>query len=223
MNWSIDMKKIYFLGDSITEGAGASSPNDTFVYKISELNPNYYTVNYGLGGTRIARQKSPTPNLPLFDRDFQLRAIDMGDDPDYLFVFGGTNDFGHGDAKLGNLDDNDPYTFCGGMNNLCSYLISRYGKEMICFILPLPRFNMYSVYGDAKKEPIGDLNTYIDLMKKILAKYDLSYLDLSSVYPRPEIAGDKGLSRDGLHPNDAGHLALAKAIIKYLDNHFKTK
>ena len=35
----------------------------------------------------------------------------MDSDADVVVVFGGTNDFGHGDAKLGTFESRDPYTF----------------------------------------------------------------------------------------------------------------
>lgn len=60
---------------------------------------------------------------------------------DDVFVFGGTNDFGHGNAEMIGDNRNNPYTFWGGMNNLCDYLLSVYDKEKICFILPLRRVN----------------------------------------------------------------------------------
>ena len=46
-----------------------------------------------------------------------------------VFVFGGTNDYGHGDAEIGTTEDNSPYTFCGGLNNLFAKLSAIYGKE----------------------------------------------------------------------------------------------
>ena len=48
-------KKVYFLGDSITEGAGASSYEKSYVPVFAEIS-GAEVKNYGLSGTRIARQ-----------------------------------------------------------------------------------------------------------------------------------------------------------------------
>ena len=99
--------KINFLGDSITEGAGTSSPDRMFTMLI-EREYGAICQNYGIGGTRIARQKTPTEEK--WDRDFISRVPEMDNDADIVVVFGGTNDFGHGDAPLGTMNDRTPYT-----------------------------------------------------------------------------------------------------------------
>ena len=65
-------KRVLFLGDSLTEGAAASSPQKIFhkiLKKILRLNE---AINCGVGGTRIARQKKPS-EIPSYDEDFNLR------------------------------------------------------------------------------------------------------------------------------------------------------
>ena len=130
--------KLIFLGDSITEGVGATCEENKYVSVVAKI-CGVETANFGVSGTRIARQNKPT--LPrTFDYDFQMRAEVMDKDADMVFVFGGTNDYGHGDAKIGSENDDTPYTFYGGLNNLMKKLIGIYGKEKICFILPMRRF-----------------------------------------------------------------------------------
>ena len=51
--------KFNFLGDSITEGAGAEKVENMFTYLVSE----YFgaeEINLGVGGTRIAKQTTPS-------------------------------------------------------------------------------------------------------------------------------------------------------------------
>ena len=43
-----------------------------------------------------------------------------------IFVFGGTNDYGHGDAPLGKQGDNDPLTFYGALYDLYQRLLKKY-------------------------------------------------------------------------------------------------
>ena len=105
----LEGKKINFLGDSITEGVGASSPDKVYhqvmkrEYRLAEAR------NYGVSGTRIARQSVPLEEA--WERDFCLRAAEMDRDADAVVVFGGTNDFGHGDAPIGLPSDRTPETF----------------------------------------------------------------------------------------------------------------
>ena len=88
-------KKINFLGGSITEGAGASSPETCYVADMHRLYNLAAARNYGIGGTRIAPQKEVSAE-PVWDQDFLGRYAKMDDDADFVVVFGGTNDFGHG-------------------------------------------------------------------------------------------------------------------------------
>lgn len=110
-------KKIYFLGDSITEGVGASDTEHCYVSVFGKLS-GAVVKNYGISATRIACQ---TENLTTTEPDlsFVNRVDSMDSDADVVVVFGGTNDFGHGDAKLGTFESRDPYTFYGAMHVLC--------------------------------------------------------------------------------------------------------
>ena len=122
-------KKINFLGDSITEGHGCSDVAYCFASRIAR---DYGAVcrNYGIGGTRIARQKSPSEN-PRHDLDFLGRYEAMDPDADIVAVFGGTNDFGHGDAPIGTMADRTPDTFYGALHLLYTGLITRYPSARI--------------------------------------------------------------------------------------------
>ena len=53
---------------------------------------------------------------------------------DTLFVFGGTNDFGHGDAPFGSIDSDDIYTFCGAVNSLIKRLVIDFPSKKIIFM-----------------------------------------------------------------------------------------
>lgn len=130
-------KKIYFLGDSITEGVGASDTEHCYVSVFGKLS-GAVVKNYGISATRIACQ---TENLTTKEPDlsFVNRADSMDSDADVVVVFGGTNDFGHGDAKLGTFESRDPYTFYGAMHVLCEKLIHRFPNADILFMTPLHR------------------------------------------------------------------------------------
>ena len=67
MNWK--GKRAIFLGDSITEGALASCPEDVYHQIVGRELGFSKTINCGKSGTRIARQREPSEN-PSFDMDF---------------------------------------------------------------------------------------------------------------------------------------------------------
>lgn len=73
--------KLIFLGDSITEGVGATCEENKYVSVVAKI-CGVETANFGVSGTRIARQNKPT--LPrTFDYDFQMRAEVMDKDARY--------------------------------------------------------------------------------------------------------------------------------------------
>lgn len=210
------MLKIGFLGDSITAGAGASAPGKTYAAVLCEK-IGAKEINYGVGGTRIARQKRASEDS-LYDEYFLQRAKKINEDLDFLFVFGGTNDYGHGDAKTGEESDDTPYTFHGALNMLIKRLTELYGKDKICFILPLRRFEEEDLYGQGnRKEPTLNLKGYVDIIRAKCEKAGIDYIDLyKNGIPKP--VTDKGdeYTADGLHPNDKGHLFIAEKIKNYL-------
>ena len=118
--------KINFLGDSITEGALAGHIEKRYTTLVANA-LGAEECNFGVSGTRIAKQVRRTINPD--DDVYMCRAVKMPQDANFTFVFGGTNDYGHGDAKMGTMDDRDPYTFYGAMHELVSYLVSVFDRK----------------------------------------------------------------------------------------------
>ena len=113
-------KKINFLGDSITEGVGATDPEAMYVNIVKHDAELAEARNYGISGTRIARQSNDEGSA------YCDRYKKMDDDADVVVVFGGTNDFGHGDAPLGTMADRTPDTFYGALHCLYTALTEKY-------------------------------------------------------------------------------------------------
>ena len=205
-------KKINFLGDSITEGAGASEKSKCYVSLLGQ-NTGALVRNYGIGGTRIARRHVPHAN-PVYDQDYCLRAPTMDPDADAVVVFGGTNDYGHGDAPLGVPSDNTSDTFYGALNVLFTTLITRYPDAKILVLTPLHRLNENNP--DSNGLP---LKAYVDAIREMAEAYSLPVLDLyamSGMQPNVPIIQERFMN-DGLHPNDAGHARLADMVQKALE------
>ena len=206
--------KINFLGDSITQGACASS-NEKFYTALVCKAFGAKEENFGLSGTRIAEQRNKKEPCD-FDR-FLDRAQKMDVGADFTFVFGGTNDYGHGDAPLGDKTCFGGDTFYGAMRELADFFVKNFDKDRVCFILPIPRFNQDDLYGDgSKNQPIAPLSTYIEIEKEVLNEYEIEFLDLSDKFYIPTTSSPFGVYQDGLHPNDEGHEYLASLLIEYL-------
>ena len=208
--------KINFLGDSITEGAGTSSHDKMFTMLI-EREYGAICQNYGIGGTRIARQKTPTNEK--YDRDFVSRVPEMDNDADIVVVFGGTNDFGHGDAPLGTMSDRTPYTFYGALHCLYTALTEKYPDVPVVILTPLHRLNEDSPKGDNKPAPVGTLKEYVNIIREVAEYYSLPVLDLfkeSGLQPKIPVIQQKYVP-DGLHPNDDGNAILAHKIARFLE------
>lgn len=208
--------KIAFLGDSIT---------DKFVWPTHETKYcalvakhfNATELNYGLSGSRIARQTVRVGTNP--DEDYILRARWLDYSSDFIVVFGGTNDWGHGDAPLGKFDDDTPYTFYGALKQLIDWMlrIGKFPKEKICFILPLYRYNENNPKGDLPNNQriVPPLEEYREAIRKVCDYYEIDYLMIKGI-PEATTAQPSEFFRDGLHPNPKGHRVIADELIAYL-------
>lgn len=206
-------KKINFLGDSITERYCATRYKNCFVEVLKSECGLAEARNYGIAGTRIARQQTPS-EMKRYDLDFCSRYAEMDADADVVVVFGGTNDHGHGDAPMGEDSDRTPDTFCGACHTLFSGLLERFPSAKIVVLTPLHRSDE-----NTPKEGSGAvLEDYVNRIRNIAQQYKLPVLDLfrtSAIRAHiPEIAAK--LTTDGLHPNDEGHAILAAEIAEFL-------
>ncbi len=209
--------KICFLGDSITEGAGASCRENCFV-SVFGRKTGAVVKNFGIGGTRIARKETPSVN-PRHDLCFLDRVAELDPDADAIVVFGGTNDFGHGNAKLGTPSDpaTEEYTFYGAMRSLCLRLIRRYPTKPIVFLTPLHRKSEDATVNEIKI-PCHPLRDYVAVIREVCAEYSIPVLDLfATAGIQPKIEEQRAAyCPDGLHPNDRGAELLADKVIAYL-------
>lgn len=210
-------KTILFLGDSITEGAITTNIENSYVNVVKKLS-GASVINYGVSGTRIARQTEQHLGTTKFNYDFNLRAEIMQSEADYVVVFGGVNDYGHGVAPLGNEDDETVYTFYGAVKSLYSKLKTKYVNAKIVVILPLN-----SAMDEPEKIKHGikvTLSDYREIIRKVATKNGFNILDLTNVAelnPLIEENNNKYFS-DGLHPNDSGHSILGQKVYEFLIN-----
>ena len=213
-------KKIAFLGDSITEGYGASCLENTYWKTLGRMT-GAEVYGYGIGGTRIAVQQIPTPEPNRHkDQYFASRVDSMIPDADVVVIFGGTNDFGDGDAAMGTMSDRRADTFYGGYHLLIEKLYQRYPNAQIIIMTPLHRMSEdETYYNELGIRRMGSLAAYADAIKEVAGYYGIPVWDAfrcSGMQPRLEALREKYMP-DGLHPNDAGHALMAQRLYAFIN------
>jgi lysophospholipase L1-like esterase len=168
-----------FLGDSITWGY---SPADGT--QLANLYPSLVgqklalaTVNnYGVSGSTIADYTGDgTTRDPMC-----IRYANMADTAEFVFVFGGTNDWTN-NVAIGAITDTVKTSFYGALNALIDGLITKYPTQSIIIATPMHR------QGDTVANTAGStLKDYRDAIIAVGLKYGIAILDLyatSGFYP----------------------------------------
>ncbi len=205
-------KKINFLGDSITQGVGVEKEENIYLNRLKNEAYLALTRNYGISGTRLANQRGEDKCGASFSQRFQ----DMAEDADIIVVFGGTNDYGHGNAPLGTFEARNPDTYYGACHYLMRGLIEKYPEALIVFMTPLHREN-------ENQPSMGNrlpLSKYVDIIKEVAGYYAIPVLDLyrlSGIQPQLPVLKEK-YCPDGLHPNDAGHELICARLKGFLES-----
>ncbi len=207
-------KKINFLGDSITEGFGTSCEAAQFSRVLADMAELGEIRNYGIGGTRIANQHKVENDVDSLS--YCQRYTEMDNNADIVVVFGGTNDYGHGDAPFGEFSDRTPDTFYGSCHYLMKGLIEKYPDKQIVFLTPMHRCGGYNL----KPQREQNLKDYVYAISEVAEYYSIPVLDLFGtlgICPDVEIQKEM-FCPDGLHPNDAGNEKIALKLKKFLES-----
>jgi len=216
--------KVNFLGDSITEGSGVVNKENCYQNRLAVLCGLSAVNNYSIGGTRLAHQRVPSEN-PRYDLCFCGRAFNMDTGADMVIVYGGVNDYIHGDAPFGEPGDTTPATYCGGVYFLMHYLRQTYGSKPILFMTPARCFLRHEVSDllpstHAKKTlPGKPLLDYVQVIQETAKQFDIPVLDLYhdlGLDPHDE-ATFNTYTADGLHFNDAGHGVIAEKLKAFIE------
>lgn len=215
-------KKVAFLGDSITG-------NGEYVASYKSLT-GCAVYNYGVGGSHIAKSPDEDGTRPSFEE----RYTSIPTDADLVIVFGGTNDFGHSSehyyhqttAPFGSFADganNNTITFYAGLHRLFAGLYSMFKDKPIVVITPIHRGTLeYTVASDGTLTEGTNATSgktfkeYVCAIKEVAAYYSLPVIDAYAESGLNPIV-DSSYFKDGLHPNDAGGLKLAKWMYPHLE------
>lgn len=206
-------KKANFLGDSITAGV-----NTTRIYAsyLRERLGLQLIRNYGINGSSISNKSS----------SMAQRCLEMDNDSDVNFVFGGTNDF-NGNVPLGEFYtikngvrefSYDNTTFKGALNLLFKNMKEKYiGKEII-FLTPIHRELYPGQPTELEPNAIGVyFDEYVNATIEACKIWSVKCIDLySKCGLQPNLPIHKATyfsEEDGLHPNKEGHREIAECII----------
>ncbi len=209
-------KKIAFLGDSITCGVGASTPEKAYASLVARDGGFSESYNFGVSATRIANQVAEDPRGK--SETFVERIDRMPDNIDIVLVFGGTNDYGHGDAPFGKPTDRTPDTFYGAMDKMLTKLIEKYPRSKIVLLTPIHREAEEKYINEYGVRNCATLGEYVTAEKAVAARYSIPVIDL---YETSGICPDNKINKetytvDGLHPNDTGHRVIADKILSFI-------
>ena len=218
----LEGKTVAFLGDSITEGAGVTDiANCRYDNRLAKEFGFKKVYNYGIGGTRIAHQTKPSEK-PRYDLCFCGRAYNISKDAELIVVYGGVNDYIHGDAPFGNWEDDTPCSFLGGVTFLMNLLKSEYPNAKVVFMTPAHCDFKGTSDSEPSPRPIKtDARPLIEYVEGIKAKgeqLEIPVLDLFEnlgLDPNNEEIKEK-YTVDGLHYNDEGHAYIAAALGRFL-------
>lgn len=218
-------KIIAFLGDSITEGVGVK---DIAANRFDHVMEKEYglakTYNFGIGGSRLAHQSHPSEK-PRHDLCFCGRAYDIPKDADVIVVYGGVNDYFHGDAPIGQMGDTTPATFCGAVYFLMKLLKTDHPNATVVFLTPArcirPDLDDIAPSTRAMKLPDAKpLLWYAETIQKTAEQFGIPVLDFYhnlGIDPHDPEMKEK-YTADGLHFNDLGHHVLAGKIAGFLQS-----
>ena len=216
--------KVNFLGDSITEGAGITDQENCRYDNLVGRMLEFSQVNsYGVSGTRLAHQPYPSVK-PRYDLCFCGRAYDMDQSADMVVVYGGVNDYIHGNAPFGEPGDTMPSTYCGGVYFLMNYLRETYRNKPVIFMTPARCFLRHEVDDlypsvHATKQVAGKpLKDYVVAIEEIAKQFDVKVLNLyDGLGIDPHIPEHfENYTVDGLHFNEEGHRLLAQKLADFI-------
>lgn len=229
-------KRVCIYGDSISTFAGYNSNGNVTRYPLSgtltnvdetwwklliDNNGATLGINESWAGIRVAWNGTTTNTYQGADIHLaaQARIDKLGGNgkPDYIFVFGGTNDVNYREVPIGTFDYTNPAgltdaqiatlpvdTFASAYRTMLIRLLKTYQTSKVIVILPL-----YTAKTDAE-----NLDKYNEVIKEACDFFGVPFIDLRT-------AGITMFNRsryqpDGVHPNTDGMRLIYECIQRSL-------
>lgn len=188
--------KIACVGDSITAGVGASTPAKDYPCNLAKLLGSRFEVrNFGESGATLLKNG----DSPYWKR---LSFKPSGDFlPDAVVVMLGAND-----SKPWNWDAHKA-EFKGDYEALLDYYAQLPSHPQLYVCLPTCILsNHYQIRESAEEEEIS-------VIKEVSVEKSAKVIDVHD-----EVGSDSANFVDGVHPNDAGYVQLARSVCHGLTN-----
>ena len=198
--------RITCVGDSITDGIGASNGENAYPSQLQKLlGDSYLVLNKGVSGTTVTRSDERA-----YTKTSKYQES-LESNPDIVIILLGTNDI----TAKGIETEEGKNTFRDDYELLIKDYLNCGSNPKIMLVSPLS-----SVDGNNNHDNRNAINerVQIPLIESLANEYGLTYLD-GHFYTATWTRTDLG---DGLHPSDSGYVKLAKffanAILGYVDN-----
>lgn len=181
-------------------------------------------VNYGIGGSELAKNKADGSYNPMC-----IRYAEMDADADLIVVAGGTNDWGHiagntvaedTEYQMGEFGDTEITTFYGALDTMCKGLLEKYVAKTIFFMTPIKRYSALSTPYYTENNRGHTLEDYANAIKKVCSHYGIPVLDMFNECSLNPIidAISTAYIEDGTHPNSKGHMIMARQIAGFISS-----
>ena len=162
----------------------------------------YYTKDKSDTSRCYFNDENPNLKNSCFYNDDRINVLSINGTPDYIFIFGGTNDMNSSVTKIGNsIDTMDTTTLIGAYNTLIGKLKAKYPNAKLIAILPM-KFNSISQ---------ENYDKYHQAFINIFNKNMIPWIDLSKVTNLNTYSSTYFI--DGLHPNKDGAVLIKNAIV----------
>ncbi|HDV6244641.1 SGNH/GDSL hydrolase family protein [Staphylococcus pseudintermedius] len=201
-----------FVGDSITEKNFRTTTN---YHEFIAARTGLKVINMGISGTGFQDRKNV--------------ALEIKEQPDFICVFLGTNDYGLvGDKTnpLGTVEERSYKTVTGSIYFTLLQLSEHFHNTPIVVLTPLPRLQCYP-FNEVENAAGYTLGQLVEAIKSISNMFGFPVLDLyhesnlrvwESPVNKTFFAYKEG-QEDGLHPNEKGHEFISNTIQAFLENY----
>lgn len=181
--------------------------NETWWMRIGTLRNMVFLSNASWSASTVSGN-----DISCFTSDERITNLSVNGVPDYIFVAGGTNDYGKNKALGTESDENDynKSTFRGAYSLMLKKMKEMYPNTTIICLSIFPRKEGYD-----HKNPNGwTIRVANDIIKSLADNYNCIYINMEDCGLEDDYSG---LTFDGLHPNSKGMELLALHICKEFD------